>query len=63
MDRGAYGTGKAGPSGADFAARHGVRGMDTIEQMAYAASAMAGKRLTYKALIADNGLPSGARSG
>ena len=36
--------------------------MDTIEQMAYDASAMAGKRLTYKALIADNGLASGARS-
>ena len=47
---------------ADFAARHGVRSMDTIEQMAYAASAMAGKRLSYKALIADNGLASGARS-
>ena len=47
---------------ADFAARHGVRGLDTIEQMAYAANAMVGKRLPYKALIADNGLPSGARS-
>ena len=47
---------------ADFATRHGVRGMDTTEQMAYAANAMVGKRLTYKALIADNGLASGARS-
>ena len=47
---------------ADFAARHGIRSLDTIEQMAYAANAMVGKRLPYKALIADNGLASGARS-
>ncbi|MDE0384837.1 MAG: IS1595 family transposase [Defluviicoccus sp.] len=45
---------------ADFAGRHGVRGMDTPEQMGYMVSAMVGKRLTYKALIADNGLASGA---
>ena len=46
----------------DFAAKHGIRSLDTLEQLGYAASAMAGKRLTYKALIADNGLDSGARA-
>jgi len=46
---------------ADFAARHGIRGLDTIEMMGYTAGAMRGKRLTYAALIADNGLASGAR--
>ena len=45
----------------DFAGRHGVRGMDTRSQMGYLANAMIGKRLTYKALIAPNGLSSGAR--
>ncbi len=47
---------------ADFAGKHGVRGRDTADQMAALAAGMAGKRLTYKALIADNGLPSGTRS-
>ena len=46
----------------DFAAKHGIRAMDTVDQMGYTAAAMVGKRLTYKALIADNGLASGARS-
>ena len=45
----------------EFAGRHNIRNMDTIEQMSYLAERMAGKRLTYDALIADNGLPSGAR--
>ncbi len=47
---------------ADFAGKHGVRGRDTADQMAALAAGMAGKRLTYKALIADNGLESGARA-
>lgn len=47
---------------ADFAGKHGVRGRDTADQMAALAAGMAGKRLTYKALIADNGLESGART-
>ena len=47
---------------ADFAGRHGVRGLDTVGQMAHIAAHMVGKRLTYAALIADNGLASGARS-
>ena len=36
--------------------------MDTVDQMGYTAAAMVGKRLTYKALIAENGLASGARA-
>lgn len=47
---------------ADFATKHGIRGMDTADQMVYAAAGMVGKRLTYATLIADNGLASGARS-
>ncbi len=47
---------------ADFAARHGIRGLDTLDQMGDLASGMAGKRLTYRTLIADNGLASGARA-
>jgi len=45
----------------DFAGRHNVRAMDTLAQMDRVVAGMVGKRLTYKALIADNGLPSGAR--
>ncbi|MYE26936.1 MAG: IS1595 family transposase, partial [Chloroflexi bacterium] len=46
----------------DFAGRHGIRGLDTLDMMGYLAGGMRGKRLTYRALIADNGLHSGARS-
>ncbi len=46
---------------AEFAGRHNVREADTIDQMAGVVSGMAEKRLTYAALIADNGLASGAR--
>lgn len=46
----------------DFAGRHNVRDMNTIEQMGRVAEGMVGKRLTYEQLKADNGLPSGARS-
>ena len=46
----------------EFAGRHNAREADTIDQMAGIVSGMAGKRLTYAALIADNGLASGARS-
>ncbi len=47
---------------ADFAARHGIRGLDTLDQMGDLAAGMRGKRLTYRTLIADNGLASGARA-
>ncbi len=46
----------------DFAGRHNVLDMNTIEQMGRVAEGMVGKRLTYEQLKADNGLPSGARS-
>ena len=46
----------------EFAGKHNVRELDTSEQMAGIAAAMAGKRLKYEDLIADNGLDSGARS-
>ena len=47
---------------ADFAAKHGIRALNTVDQMGYAAAVMVGKRLTYAALIADNGLASGTRA-
>ena len=46
----------------EFSGRHKKRSRDTISQMSAMAVAMAGKRLTYRDLIADNGLASGARS-
>ena len=46
----------------EFAGRHNVRDADTIDILATFAAGAVGKRLRYRALIADNGLPSGARS-
>lgn len=46
----------------DFAGRHDVRGLDTVDQMATVAVGLVGKRLMYRQPIADNGLDSGARS-
>ncbi len=46
----------------EFAGRHNVRGLDTMDQMATVAVGLVGKRLMYRQLIADNGLNSGARS-
>lgn len=46
----------------EFAGRHNVRDADTIDIMATFAAGTVGKRLRYRELIADNGLPSGARS-
>ena len=46
----------------EFAGRHNVRDADTIDIMATFAAGAVGKRLRYRELIADNGLPSGARS-
>jgi len=45
----------------EFAGRHNIRELDTVDQMNSVVSDMAGKRLKYKQLIADNGLDSGAR--
>ena len=46
----------------EFVTRHNLREGDTICIMAAIANGGVGKRLRYKELIADNGLPSGARS-
>ncbi len=46
----------------EFAGRRNVREADTMEQMGAVVIGMVGKRLMYRQLIADNGLPSGARS-
>ncbi|MDE0488551.1 MAG: IS1595 family transposase [Gammaproteobacteria bacterium] len=45
----------------EFAGRHNIRELDTLHQMAFMVRRLAGKRLQYAELIADNGLPSGAR--
>ena len=45
----------------EFSGRHNVRELDTLDQMASLVRGMAGKRLMYAWLIADNGLSSGAR--
>ena len=47
---------------AEFAGRHNIRRADIVAQMEAIASGMAGKRLRYRDLVADNGLASGARS-
>ena len=45
----------------EFATRHNIRDADTLEQMEAIVQGMALKRLRYDELIADNGLPNGAR--
>lgn len=46
----------------EFAGKHNIRDADTIDQMRHVVAGLVGKRLMYRDLIADNGLPSGARS-
>ncbi len=46
----------------EFAGRHGIREAGTIDQMNAIVRGMAGKRLPYRTLVADNGRTSGARS-
>ena len=46
----------------EYAGRQNVREADTVEQMGGLVAGMSGKRLRYKSLIADNGLPSGTRA-
>ena len=43
----------------EFAGRHNIRPLDTIVMMGRMALGMVGKRLRYRDLIADNGLPNG----
>lgn len=45
-----------------FAGKHNLREMDTLAQMADVAAALVGRRLLYRDLTADNGLPSGSRA-
>lgn len=45
-----------------FAGKHNARNADTLAQMTAVVAGLVGKRLLYRDLIADNGLPSGARS-
>lgn len=45
----------------EFATRHNLRELDTIELMRAVVARMICKRLMYKDLTADNGLPSGDR--
>ena len=45
----------------EFAGRHNLRELDTIEQLAAISDGMDRKRLRYRTLIAENGLSSGAR--
>ena len=45
----------------EFAGRHNIRDLDTIQQMCALAATMPGKQLRYKSLIQANGLSSGAR--
>ena len=47
---------------AEFSGRHNVRESDTVTQMSSVFAGMVGHRLMYRDLIADNGMPSGARS-
>ena len=45
----------------EFAGKHNVRDLDTLAQMRLLVARLVGQRLLYRDLIADNGLPSGAR--
>ena len=45
----------------EFAGKHNVRELDTLAQMTALVTGLIGKRLTYRRLIADNRLASGAR--
>lgn len=46
----------------EFTGRHNMRQQDTKDQMGTVILGMEHKRLRYSDLIADNGLPSGARA-
>ena len=45
----------------EFVARHNVRELDTLDQMAHVAAGMIGRRLMYRDLVASNGLAATAR--
>ena len=45
----------------EFAAKNDLRDSDTLVQMCETVGCLVGRNLLYRELIADNGLPSGAR--
>ena len=45
----------------EFAARHRLRAADTMDQLRIVVRRMLGKRLRYRDLISENGLPNGTR--
>ncbi len=46
----------------EFAGRHNIRELDTMDQMSSIVSDMVGNRIRYIDLIKENGLDSGARA-
>ena len=46
----------------EFSGRHNIRCLDTLAQMGRIARGLDNKRMRYRDLIRDNGLPAGARS-
>ena len=44
----------------EFAARHNVRELDALNQVAHVAAGMVGRRLMYRDLVADTGLSARA---
>jgi transposase-like protein len=46
----------------EFAGKHNMRDSDTLAQMRDTVARFMGRNLLYRNLVADNGLPSGARS-
>ena len=47
----------------EFAGKQNIRESGTLAQMRHVVAHLVGRRLMYSELVADNGLPSGARSG
>ena len=47
----------------EFAVKHDIRDLGTLAQMRDTVLRLVGRNLLYRTLIADNGLPSGARPG
>ena len=45
-----------------FAGKHNLREADTLDIMRHVIASLMGRRLMYRNLVADNGLPSSARS-
>ena len=46
----------------EFTGKHNVRDSDTLDQMRAVVTRLMGKTLGFRRLVADNGLPSGART-